>query len=115
MEIECTKCGKIIANDDMPNISASISGSIMGDEYVETYFYCKDCEVYTIEIYHDRFLGEDDIRIQGPVSKIHGDEKIKIINKCNQPWIKKSRANAHLKYFGSILNICFKAASRVVI
>ena len=104
MEIRCTKCGKIITDDNNKNIAASISGSIMGDEYIESYFFCEDCEVYTFEIYHDRFMGEDEVRIQGPISKLDGDEKIKLIKECQEPWNKKCRCDAHKKYFGSSLD-----------
>jgi len=40
--------------------TASISGSIMGDEYTESWYYCPDCEVYTLEACRDRFCGEAD-------------------------------------------------------
>ena len=55
---------------------ASISGSIMGDEYTESYFLCNHCGVYTLEIYHDRFSGEDDVSVRGPVPKSEGDAKV---------------------------------------
>ena len=76
----------------------------MGDEYIESYFYCDECDVYTLEIYHDRFLGEDDIRYQGPISKEKGEEIIKLIQQCEQPWDKKCRCEAHKKYFGDSLD-----------
>ena len=83
---------------------ASISGSIMGDEYIESYFFCNTCGVYTVEIYHDRFQGEDEISIRGPVSKSEGDEKVKLIQQCPETWDKKCRCEAHRTYFGGWLD-----------
>ncbi|MCL5269399.1 MAG: hypothetical protein M1457_02330 [bacterium] len=83
---------------------ASISGSIMGDEYIETYYYCAECGVYTVEVCHDRFLGEEEVSVQGPVSKTEGDEKVALIRRCSRPWDKKCRCKAHRTYFGDSLD-----------
>lgn len=76
----------------------------MGDEYIETYFFCKNCSVYTVEIYHDRFLGEEEISIQGPIPQSEGDAKVELIKKCSQPWNKKCRCAAHKEYFAGSLD-----------
>ena len=78
---------------------ASISGSIMGDEYIESYYFCDQCGVYTVEIFHDRFLGDDEVFVRGPVPKPEGDAKIELIGRCPEPWNKKCRCNAHQSYF----------------
>lgn len=83
---------------------ASISGGIMGDEYIESYFLCSRCEVYTVEIYHDRFLGEDTVFVRGPVSKAEGDAKVELIRQCSEPWNKKCRCRAHQAYFEGSLD-----------
>ncbi|MBN1901124.1 hypothetical protein JW926_07355 [Candidatus Sumerlaeota bacterium] len=80
------------------DFAASISGSFMGDEYTETYFFCKDCNIYTLEICHDRFLGEEDISIQS-IPKEQGDAQAALIRKCPEPWNKKCRCDAHKQYF----------------
>ncbi len=71
----------------------------MGDEYVESYYFCSSCGVYTVEIYHDRFLGENESFTRGPVSKSAGDAKVALIRQCSEPWDKKCRCNAHKTYF----------------
>jgi len=71
----------------------------MGDETIESYYFCSQCEVYTVEIYHDRFLGEDEVSIRGPVPKPEGDAMVELIRQCSQPWNKKCRCKAHLAYF----------------
>src|SRR5512137_76845 len=94
--IRCSQCGRQF---DKEELLASISGSVMGDEYTDSYYFCSQCEVYTVEIYHDRFLGEDDVSIRGPVSKSEGDAKVELIRQCPEPWDKKCRCEAHRSYF----------------
>jgi hypothetical protein len=102
--IKCLKCGKILESDGGNKREAVISGSIMGDEYVESYFFCDDCQVYTVEIYRDKFSGPEQISMNGPLSKKEGDKKISIIKRCKNPWDKKCRCKAHRKYFGGMLD-----------
>jgi len=78
---------------------ASISGSIMGDEYTDSYYFCSKCQVYTLQEHHDRFLGDDDTRVRGPISRDEGDHLVKLIRQCPRPWDKKCRCPAHLEYF----------------
>ena len=102
--IRCSQCEREFDRKGEDKFVASISGSIMGDEYIETYFFCNNCGVYTVEIYHDRFLGEDEISVRGPLSKSEGDEKVKLIQQCPEPWDKKCRCEAHRVYFGGWLD-----------
>lgn len=102
--IKCSQCGRKLGREGEHTPVASISGGIMGDEYIESYFFCSHCEVYTIEVYHDRFSGEDEIGVRGPISKGDGDAKVELIRKCSQPWNKKCRCEAHRTYFGSWLD-----------
>ncbi len=76
----------------------------MGDEYVESYYFCDDCGVYTVEVYHDRFCGDDEVSLRGPVSRSDGDAKVELIRRCSEPWDKKCRCDAHRSYFGSWLD-----------
>jgi hypothetical protein len=99
--ILCSQCQREFEKKDYV---ASISGSIMGDEYIESYFLCQYCGVYTIEVCHDRFLGEEEILVRGPVSRSEGDAAIALIKKCSEPWNKKCRCEAHKAYFGGSLD-----------
>jgi hypothetical protein len=96
--VACIKCQKEF-DPKGKEFKASISGSVMGDEYIETYYFCEKCNVYTREIYHDRFLGEEEIFLQGPISREQGDADVALIKKCKEPWNKKCRCDAHMEYF----------------
>ena len=102
--IKCSKCEKVLETDKENKRIAIISGSIMGDEYTESYIFCTECQVYTVEIYRDRFLGPEQVSIKGPLSKEEGDKIINIIKKCPEPWNKKCRCNAHHEYFRGMLD-----------
>lgn len=74
--IRCSQCGREF---DKKERLASISGSVIGDEYIDSYYFCSQCDVYTVEVYHDRFLGEDDVSIRGPVPKSEGHAMVQLI------------------------------------
>jgi len=100
----CSQCGRELGQQTESRHVVSISGSIMGDEYIESYYFCSQCEVYTVEIYHDRFLGEDEVFIKGPMPKLEGDAKVELIRQCSEPWNKKCRCEAHRSYFEECLD-----------
>lgn len=102
--VQCAQCGSELAEPAAANRVASISGSIMGDEYIDSYYLCAKCGVYTVEVYHDRFLGEENVSVQGPLPKAEGDAKVALIRQCSEPWNKKCRCPAHLSYFGRSLD-----------
>jgi hypothetical protein len=95
----CLQCGKSLEEEKKHGIIASISGSIMGDEMTETFFFCAACQVYSLEICHDRFCGETSVRMSGPLTKAEGDARVEIIRACSEPWDKKCRCEAHKTYF----------------
>jgi hypothetical protein len=97
--IRCSQCGRDFEQHEKDQPVASISGSILGDEYIESYYFCSQCGVYTVEVYHDHFLGDDDIFVRGPIPKQEGDAKVGLIKQCSEPWDKKCRCQAHLSYF----------------
>ena len=104
MIINCLQCGKSLYMEGGPGSVASISGGIMGDEYTDSYFFCVDCNVYTVEVYCDRFLGEGESSLKGPISKEEGDKCVRLISECSEPWDKKCRCAAHLAYFHNTLD-----------
>jgi hypothetical protein len=89
--VRCAQCRREFAEPGAKDRVASIPGCIMGDEYIESYFLCAECGVYTVEVYHDRFWGEDSVWVRGPVSKSEGDAKVALIRQCPEPWNKKCR------------------------
>lgn len=102
--IPCSQCGETLGGKAEGHRVASFSGSIMGDEQIDSYYFCGRCGVYTVETYFDRFLGEEEVSVQGPVSKAEGDEKVSLIQECPRPWDKKCRCKAHCSYFGGWLD-----------
>lgn len=100
----CSRCGREFDRRGADRPAASISGSIMGDEYTESYLFCGPCGVYTVEVCHDRFLGEEEIFSRGPVEKPEGDGKVLLIRRCLEPWNKKCRCESHRAYFGDSLD-----------
>ena len=99
--IQCSKCGKDLGEGEERGPLASISAEIMGDEDTESWYFCPDCQVYTVEKYHDRFVGEDSVSIQGPIEKARGDAQVAIIRRCPNPWNKRCTCPAHREYFGN--------------
>lgn len=71
----------------------------MGDEVTDSYYFCGDCRLYTVEIHRDRFLGPAEVSRRGPLSKDEGEEKIRCIEGCPEPGDKKCRCAVHLDYF----------------
>ncbi|RLB81111.1 MAG: hypothetical protein DRH15_06985 [Deltaproteobacteria bacterium] len=102
--IRCLQCGKELGGERVDGSVPYISASIIGDEYTESYYLCPDCRVYTVEIYRDRFSGEDTISLAGPISESEGRAKIEIIKQCPEPWNKQCRCKAHRSYFGKWLD-----------
>ncbi len=102
--IRCAQCRKEFSGPEYKERVASIAGSIQGDEYVETYFFCAECGVYTVEFYHDRFCDEESVSVSGPVPKSRGDAKVGLIRQCSEPWNKNCRCRAHRAYFGDSLD-----------
>lgn len=99
--MQCIQCKRTFLNDER---MASISGSIMGDEHTDTYFFCPVCGVYTVVSLWDNFTGIESETLSGPESKQQGDERVALIRQCSEPWDKKCRCEAHRRYFNDTLD-----------
>lgn len=102
--VRCLQCAAELDQESGDPCMASISGSIMGDEYTDSYYFCRKCGMFTVRVIHDRFLGEEEIFFRGPLPRSEGDAQIKLIQQCHQPWSKKCRCEIHQRYFGSALD-----------
>jgi hypothetical protein len=102
--IECAKCRNPLGEGEKNGPTAAISGSIMGDEHTESWYFCPDCQLYTFEDYRDRFSDEDTVNVRDPIDKATGDAKVAIIRQCPKPSSKRCRCPAHLEYFGNWLD-----------
>ncbi len=102
--MRCSQCGGEFGVDGVGDRSVSISGSIYGDECTESWHFCTRCQVYTVKIYWDTFLGDDIISVRGPVDRTEGDEQVALIRQCPNPWLKTCHCAAHRTYFGDALD-----------
>lgn len=102
--VPCSKCGRDIEPQEIDGFVPSISAEIMGDEYIESYYLCPECDLYTVEVIHDRFLGEEEISLRGPISRSEAEGRIALIRRCSEPYDKKCRCEAHRAYFGRWLD-----------
>lgn len=99
--MECISCHKGLTDAER---AASVSGSIMGDEYTDVYYLCGACQAYTVATWHDRFCGEESVSLSGPRSKQEGDEIVSQIRQCARPWDKRCRCAVHRAYFRDALD-----------
>lgn len=102
--VRCGRCGKALGAPGSTDRKASISGCLLGDEYIESYLLCPRCGVYMVEVCCDRFLGEESVSIYGPLEKEAGDARVELIRRCATPWDKNCRCEAHREYFGQRLD-----------
>jgi hypothetical protein len=76
----------------------------MGDEETESWFYCPDCTAYTRSRSRDRFHGEEVVRPGEPFPRERAEQWLAIIRRCEEPWDKRCRCEAHREYFGGWLD-----------
>jgi hypothetical protein len=81
-----------------------MSGSIMGDECTDVWYWCPLCQVYTVASWRDNFTGVESMQLSGPVGKEQGDQAVALIGRCPEPWDKKCRCEAHRLYFRDSLD-----------
>jgi len=101
MNMVCQQCKHDFLNEER---AASMSGSILGDEYTDAYFLCPICQLYTKVSWRDNFTGFETMSISGPIPRGEGDAAVALINRCSRPWDKKCRCEAHRTYFRDALD-----------
>jgi hypothetical protein len=100
-EVRCSRCGREFERDEQV---ASISGTIMGDECTDSYYWCAACDVYTVRLHRDVFVGPETARSSEPIPKEEGDRRLKLIQSCEEPWNGRCRCPGHRGYFGDWLD-----------
>jgi hypothetical protein len=100
----CARCGRKLDGDGFDGQPVSISAEIMGDEYTHSYYRCSQCRSYTVRVYYDRFLGNEEESAGVSLTKEEGDVKVRMISECPEPWNKKCRCPAHRAFFGDSLD-----------
>ena len=97
--MECCQCAREF--DKAENARAAISIFVMGDEYIYSYWYCVSCGFYTVEWYHDCFMGDDDVGFLAPVPRDVGDHCVQLIQACPDPFNKHCDCESHRQlYYG---------------
>jgi hypothetical protein len=91
--MQCSTCKRELGS--VRDAAGGIAVSVMGDEYIYTYWHCADCTLYAVESYHDRFMGEDEVTVLAPVSKEVGDRAIELIRACPDPQDKNCDCPSH--------------------
>ncbi|MFH1810055.1 MAG: hypothetical protein ABIJ09_15015 [Pseudomonadota bacterium] len=74
---------------------AGIAISVMGDEVIYTYLFCAQCQHYTVEAYHDHFLGDDEVSLLPALDKAEGDAALALIRACPDPMNKNCDCASH--------------------
>ena len=99
--MNCKKCNRTFSKEDR---LASMSGSIMGDEYTDAYYLCPVCRVFTVANWWDNFTGIETMDTSGPMEEHLGMERVELIRQCFRPWDKKCRCASHRAYFNDALD-----------
>ena len=100
-DVRCSGCGREFKPEEQV---ACISGKIMGDECTDCYYWCAGCEVYTIRLFRDVFLGPETARNSAAITKEEGDRRLKLIRSCPEPHNERCKCIGHREYFGGWLD-----------
>jgi hypothetical protein len=96
--VACALCRREFDRRGQGEAVGAIAVEVAGDEYVESFFFCAACAVYTQETYCDRFLGEETVSTSGPIAKDTGDALVALIRTCPDPMDKKCTCPAHRRF-----------------
>jgi len=97
--ITCVQCKRELPADDGPQ--AGISISVMGDEYIYSYWRCDACGFYTVESYLDRFMGDSEVTFLPPIPQAVGEHCVALARQCPTPYDKTCECPAHRAlYYG---------------
>ena len=92
-ETPCARCGASLGGISARR--ARICLLALGDEYVESYFYCPTCCEYTVRVDLDHFMGEDETYFRGPIAQTEGDRLVTMIAMCPDPSDKFCSCETH--------------------
>jgi hypothetical protein len=97
--VKCAVCGREFDRTGRDRPAGAIAVEVAGDEYIESFFFCGTCGVYTQESYCDQFLAEDTVNVSGPIAKEAGDRLVELIRKCPDPMDKKCTCDSHREFW----------------
>nr|AIF06758.1 hypothetical protein [uncultured marine group II/III euryarchaeote KM3_195_B08] len=95
MKRKCENCKKILERN------AFISIEKGGDERIYSYFFCTECDKYTVELFRDLFVtgGSEISTFQR--DKEEGNKEVLLILDCPSPEDKNCKCSTHKDYFKS--------------
>lgn len=88
--VTCLKCATTLTKS-----TAGISTCPRGDEIIYSYLLCPACDHWTVEEYHDEFMGEDWVRTAGPYPRESGERDVAKIRQCPTPHDKMCDCEVH--------------------
>jgi hypothetical protein len=92
--VKCPACGA-----DSAELVASICANVLGDEYTDSCFQCRECQQYCLESCRERFSGAESVALL-PIEATIAQDKIERIRACATPMNKHCQCPAHQQYFG---------------
>lgn len=95
----CANCQHDLG--DTSQRDAFIAVEIAGDEYIFSYWRCDACGYYTLETYHGRFSGSEEITAGDPIPANEGDAIVALIEQCPTPSNKRCSCPVHQKIVGA--------------
>jgi hypothetical protein len=74
---------------------AAIAVFVAGDEVIFSYWRCAACGAFSVEAWHDRFLGDADAHWIGPVAPALGERCLALVAACPSPQDKLCGCPSH--------------------
>lgn len=96
--VACAGCGVVLQGDEAR--IRGISVEYCGDEYIHTWAWCDVCRAWTEERYHDRFLGDSEISVSGPIADERLAPFFELLASCPHPHDKNCDCPAHKEQRG---------------
>lgn len=78
--MSCARCARALGEP-----RAGIAVFVAGDEHVYSYFWCDDCGSYSVEGYHDRFMGDSEVLALPAIPREEGDRAVALTAPARSP------------------------------
>jgi hypothetical protein len=91
--MNCIKCKR-----DIGDPIASIAFDMLGNETTAGYALCPTCNVWTVDVYYDSFMGDGFSAVRGPVAREVGDADVAAIRQCSTPHSKWCKCPTHQRF-----------------
>lgn len=96
--MDCAHCSKPLPQRAL----AAISILVAGDEYIYSYFQCSACGGYSVEGFHDAFMGDSEAWRLPPITPEVGERCVALARACPDPGNKHCRCASHQALYHGI-------------